>query len=36
MAIHVKKPNVSAEAAARLQKLCPFGAIFEKGDTLDI
>lgn len=32
MAVHVKRTNVSAEEAARLQKLCPFGAIdYEDG-----
>lgn len=36
MAVHVKRTNVSAEEAARLQKLCPFGAIDYEGGCVSI
>ncbi len=36
MAIHVKRTNVPEEAAARLQKLCPFGAIDYEGGCVSI
>ena len=36
MAIHVKRNHVSAEEAARLQKLCPFGAIDYADGTVSI